>query len=408
MRTGLRAIGIAALTISLTACGGGGVPSASSAGATFSGANAAPQRGSAYYFAPNVRRECAKAEKPDEMACLALTRTDVPAYKPGTTPAGYGPSDLQSAYNLPSTTAGGGETVALVDAYDDPNAASDVAVYRSTFGLPACGTTNKCFQKVNEQGQSSNYPTANSGWAVEESLDVDMVSAICPNCHIVLVEATTNDLSDLGKSVDTAVNVMHADVVSNSYIGYKSRGPGGRLFYRHPGHVITAAGGDDGYQVGEPAGFDDVVAVGGTQLNHATSSRGWSEVAWAGTGSGCVISRKKDKWQGHDACDWRAMNDVSAEAAPGTGVAIYDTYEHNGWGIEGGTSVASPIIASVYALAGNAKSMHSSESLYASGASLYDVTEGSNGTCKHKILCTAGPGWDGPTGNGTPNGVSAF
>jgi subtilase family serine protease len=392
--------------LTLAACGGG-VPGMSSASG-FNGANAAPVRGSANYYAPNVRRACAEAQAPNEMACLALDRTDVPAMKPGTTPGGYGPSDLRSAYNLPSTTAGKGQTVAVVDAYDDPNAAADVAVYRSTYGLPACNTTDACFQKVNQEGQTSNYPAPNSGWALEESLDVDMVSAICPNCKIVLVEANSDYLSDLGASVNTAVSVMKADAVSNSYIGYHARGPGGRLFYRHPGHIITAAGGDDGYKIGEPAGFDDVVAVGGTQLNHATSSRGWSEVAWAGTGSGCVISRKKMKWQSRDACTWRSMNDVSADAAPGTGVAYYDTYEHNGWGIVGGTSVASPIIASVFALAGNEKQLHSSESLYAPGASLYDVTVGMNGTCKHKILCTAGSGWDGPTGNGTPNGISAF
>jgi subtilase family serine protease len=398
--------------MSLAACGGnGGVPAAggsSSAGGA-SGANAftAPVRGSAFYYAPNVRRACAVAQKPDEMACLALVRTDVPA----TTPAGYGPSDLQSAYNLPSTTDGQGQTVAVVDAYDNPNAESDLAVYRSTYGLPACGSSNSCFRKVNELGETSNYPTPNSGWALEESLDVDMVSAICPKCHIVLVEANTNSGLDLGKSVNTAADVIHADAISNSYIGYHAHSKGGRLFYEHPGHIITAAGGDDGYKIGEPAGFPTVVAVGGTQLTRTTTGRMWAEVVWAGTGSGCVLTRTKPKWQGRDACSWRSMNDVAADAAPGTGVAYYDTYDHDGWGVVGGTSVASPIIASVYALAGNEKRMHAAESLYAQGASLYDVTSGSNGTkCKasHHILCNAGPGWDGPTGNGTPNGISAF
>ena len=395
--------------MTLAACGSNGVPAAGGSSST-TGLNAAPVRGDALYYAPNVRRACAVAQAPDAMACLALVRTDVPFIKPGTTPAGYGPSDLQSAYNLPSTTAGKGQTVAVVDAFDNPNAASDLAVYRSTYGLPACGTTNKCFQKVNEEGQAYNYPSPNSGWALEESLDVDMVSAICPNCHIILVEATTNYGIDLGKSVNTAVNIMHADAVSNSYIGYHAHGKGGRLFYEHPGHIITAAGGDDGYKVGEPAGFPTVVSVGGTALSRTTTGRGWNEIVWAGTGSGCVITRTKPKWQGRDSCAYRAMNDVAADASPGTGVAYYDTYDHGGWGVVGGTSVASPIIASVYALAGNEKHLHAAESLYASGASLYDVTSGANGACKpaHKILCNAGPGWDGPTGNGTPNGISAF
>ena len=389
--------------ISLTACAGNGVPAVSS-GNGLNGAQTAPARGSAYYYAPNVRRACAVATALNEMACLALERTDVPA----TAPAGYGPSDLQSAYNLPSTTAGKGQIVAVVDAYDDPNAESDLAMYRSTFSLPACGSSNACFQKVNQAGQASNYPTANSGWATEESLDVDMVSAICPNCKIVLVEAKNNNSLNLARSVDTAVNIMKANVVSNSYIGYGADGPGDNVFYRHPGHIIVAAGGDEGYGVGEPAGFNDVVAVGGTALSRATTSRGWTEAAWAGTGSGCVTSRKKMVWQGKDGCKWRAMNDVAADAAPSTGVAIYDTYDHGGWGVEGGTSVASPIIGSVYALAGNEKTLHSSQSLYAKGASLYDVTIGSNGSCSIAVLCTAGPGWDGPTGNGTPNGVTAF
>lgn len=393
--------------MTLAACGSSGVPATSGGTSSSSGGeNAPPARGSAYYYAPNVRRACAVALAPDTMGCLALVRTDVPT----TTPAGYGPSDLQSAYNLPSTTAGQGQTVAVVDAYDDPNAATDLATYRSTFGLPPCGSSGSCFQKVNEEGQASNYPAPNSGWALEESLDVDMVSAICPQCHIVLVEATSNYLSDLGKSVNTAVSVMHADAVSNSYIGYNAHGRGGRLFYEHPGHIITAAGGDSGYKVGEPAGFPTVVAVGGTALVRTTTGRGWNETVWGGTGSGCVLTRTKPKWQAHDGCAWRSMNDVAADASPGTGVAYYDTYDHGGWGVVGGTSVASPIIASVYALAGNEKQMHAAESLYAQGASLYDVTSGSNGNCKpaHKILCNAEPGWDGPTGNGTPNGISAF
>ena len=401
MRSFLPITGLAALALALSACGAntGGVPSA---GAPFA---AAAQRGGAYAYANNVVRACPAIYAPNIAQCQALVRTDTGG---GRDVSGLGPSDLQSAYNLPSAKAGKGEVVAVVDAFDDPNAESDLAVYRKQFGLPACDKKNPCFEKVNEEGQQSNYPQGSAGWGVEESLDVDMVSAVCPNCKVILVEATTNNLIDLGKSVDTAVNVLHADVVSNSYVGYNDRTLGGSKFYRHPGHVIVAAAGDEGYKVGEPAGFDDVVAVGGTSLIASSGSRGWSETVWNGTGSGCVIHRHKPSWQHDKGCKFRTMNDVAAVGNPGTGVAIYDTYERGGWSVIGGTSVASPIIGAVYGLAANASSQHGAESLYAKGASLYDVTTGTNGSCKHKELCTAGPGYDGPTGNGTPNGVTAF
>jgi subtilase family serine protease len=394
--------GLAVLSLALSACGANtaGVPS--SAAAPFA---AAAPRGGPYAYAPNVVRACPALYGPNIAQCEALIRTDVGG---GPNIAGLQPADLQSAYALPSSTAGKGQVVAVVDAYDDPNAESDLAVYRAQFGLPACNKKNPCFEKVNQEGKQSNYPEGNASWGVEESLDVDMVSAICPNCKVILVEANTNNFSDLGASEDMVVSLLHANVVSNSYIAYNDRKLGSSKHYRHPGHVIVAAAGDHGYKIGMPAGFDDVVAVGGTSLTHSSGSRGWTETVWTGTGSGCVLRLKKPAWQHNKGCPWRTMNDVAAVANPGTGVAIYDTYGQNGWSTIGGTSVASPIIGAVYGLAGNASSMHGGESLYSAGASLWDVTSGSNGTCKHHILCTAGAGYDGPTGNGTPNGVSAF
>jgi hypothetical protein len=211
--------------ISLAACGG--FPATESSVRNASAANVTPDR---FYYAPNVRRACAAAQGPDEMTCLALVRTDIPAKKRGSTPAGYGPSDLQSAYNLPSATAGSGQTVAVVDAFDNPSEESDLAVYRSTYGLPPCGSSDSCFQKVNEEGQAYDFPPPDDSWGLEESLDVEMVSAICPNCHIVLVEANTSHTNDLGKSVNTAVDIMHANVISNSYIRYNVHGKMGRMF----------------------------------------------------------------------------------------------------------------------------------------------------------------------------------
>jgi hypothetical protein len=352
---------------------------------------------------PNLRRACEPRSEPGVAHCLVLidvrtaggVRPDV---------AGLGPPDLQSAYNLPSTTAGAGQTIAIVDAYDDPNAEADVGVYRSNFGLPACTTANGCFAKLNQKGKPGPYPSAHADWVVEESLDVDMVSAICPNCHIMLVEANTSSFKNLGTSVDTAVK-LGANVVSNSYIGYGAQGSKPAMYYDHPGTILTAGGGDGGFGIGEPAGFPTVVSVGGTVLSKTSGGRGWNEVVWSSSGSGCEHKLAKPSWQKDKGCKGRTMNDVAAVAQD---VAIYDTYQANGWFTVAGTSIGTPIIASVYGLAGNANTLNAAESLYARGASLYDITTGSDGTCTPAYLCTAQAGYDGPTGNGTPNGVSAF
>lgn len=351
-----------------------------------------------------VKHACAPVFTPGVAHCLALVRTDV-GFGPNV--SGYGPSELQSAYALPSATQGKGQTVFIVDAYDDPNAEGDLGVYRSTFGLPACTTKNGCFEKLNQHGQAGPYPAANSGWALEESLDVDMVSAICPNCHIVLMESNDSIAQSLGKAVDEAVK-LGADVVSNSYIGYGQRGSKNEGHYTHAGVIMTAGGGDTGFRIGEPAGFPGVVSVGGTTLVQSSGSRGWSETAWSGTGSGCEGQLAKPSWQTDRGCKGRTMNDVAAVGDPSTGVAFYDTYPSGGWGEVGGTSVATPIVAGVYALAGNAGTLDAAQSLYAKNAPLFDVTSGSDGECHRTYLCTAGRGYDGPTGNGTPNGVGAF
>jgi subtilase family serine protease len=335
--------------------------------------------------------------------------TNANGVKPNaSSPSGFNPADLQSAYNLPSASAGSGQTVAIVDAYDDPNAESDLAVYRSQFGLPACTTANGCFKKVSQSGGTS-YPSADAGWAEEISLDLDMVSAICPNCHILLVEAKSTSFTNLGKAVNTAVS-LGANTVSNSYGGSESSGETSYAsYYNHPGHIITASSGDDGYGVEVPAAYNTLVAVGGTSLSKSSNSRGWSETAWNDAGSGCSAYISKPSWQTDSGCSKRTVADVSAVADPNTGVSVYDTYGNvGGWLVFGGTSVSSPIIASVYALAGNASSVNAASSLYSNTGSLFDVTSGSNGSCGGSYLCTAGPGYDGPTGLGTPNGTGAF
>jgi Putative Ig domain len=349
------------------------------------------------------------------MECLALVRTDVPqrrAYAPAATPAGYGPSDLASAYRLPGT--GSGQTVAIVDAFDDPNAESDLAVYRAQYSLPPCTTANGCFRKTDQNG-GTDYPVPNVGWAEEISLDVDMVSAACPGCHILLVEAASNGFDDIGTAENEAV-ALGASYVSNSYGGLEDPSElAADRYYNHPGVAITVASGDAGYVTEWPAASPYVTAVGGTRLTQSVTERGWTETAWStdpaeGAGSGCSnIEVAKPSWQDDTGCPNRTIADVAAVADPATGVAVYDSFQVGGWNVFGGTSVATPIIASVYALAGRpVPDSYPASYPYASSSGLNDVTSGATAQCDPSYLCTAQPGYDGPTGLGTPNGLSAF
>jgi subtilase family serine protease len=357
-----------------------------------------------------TRPVCPQTVPAGYATCYMLLRTDIPRSS-GAHPlvSGYGPPDLQAAYNLPSTKNGKGQTVAIVDAYDNPNVESDLAVYRSYFKLPACTTKNGCFKKVSQSGSTTKFPRPNEDWGGEMSLDVDMVSAICPNCKIIVVEATSSRLTNLGKSVDRAV-LLGANVVTNSYGG--GGGGASNSHYDHPGTVITASSGDSGLRASAPCDYTTVVCIGGTSLRSGGGTRGWTETAWRGAGSACAHLVAKPSWQTDTGCTFRSETDVSAVADPEPGLAFYDTYPSGGWGTTGGTSASSPIIASVFALAGNASSQNYAAGLWGNGggSGFYDVISGSNGTCGKKIayICNAGPGYDGPTGWGTPNGVSAF
>jgi hypothetical protein len=398
-----------------------------------------------------VRQICATPSHPGQMTCDALARTNVKSHVgivPDATPTGYGPSDLQSAYNVASaaSSAGSDETVAVVDAYNDPDAASDLAVYRQQYDLPACDTSTGagCVTVVNQNGNAAPLPGNDpgspaapaGGWEVEESTDLDMVSAICPNCHILLVEANSPELSDLGTAENTAA--ANAKFVTNSW------GQGGEftgesyddsLYFDHPGVAVTFAAGDSGYGVQYPAASQFVTSVGGTTLTRDSSAaRGWTETAWSGTGSGCSAAEAKPSWQAAiddvtgpagwdpDGCLNRTDNDVAAVADPNTPVAVYDTFPGplpKGWNGLGGTSVAAPIIASAYALAGTptANTYPSSYlyQAYQAKTGVYDVPSGdvpggSNGTCEknRQYLCNGETGYDGPTGVGTPDGTAAF
>jgi subtilase family serine protease len=433
--------GRALAVISTAAIVAGSVAGATSAaaGPSHSGANNVVARSVA------LLNSC-KTPRLHHAACLAVLRAHrvtlangtVRAAAPAATPSGYGPADLASAYKLPTSTGGSGQTVAIVDAFNDPTAASDLAVYRSQFGLPACTVASGCFRQVNQTGAASPLPSTDTGWAQEESLDVDMVSAICPNCKIILVEASSATDADLTTAVNAAAS-LGATEISNSYGGSETSSETSlNSAYNHPGIAITASAGDSGYGVEFPAAVPTVTAVGGTSLARASNARGWSETVWGtasgggvlgglgassgGTGSGCSKYEAKPSWQHDASCAKRTVADVSAVADPATGVAVYDSTADSsgnvGWLEFGGTSVSSPIIASVYALAGNAASTNGASLAYSHTSSLFDVTSGVNGSCKsggflglggsNTYLCQAGAGYDGPTGLGTPNGTGAF
>jgi subtilase family serine protease len=321
-------------------------------------------------------------------------------------PAGFHPADLREAYNI-HKNGDKSTTIAIVDAYHYPTAEADLNVYRKMFGIPPCTKANGCFQQVNQHGGTRKYPAVNVGWNQEEALDIEMASAICPKCRILIVEADNNHSPNLGRAVDTAV-AMGAHVVSNSYGGKEHWGPAQEYHYDHPGVAITASSGDSGLGPQFPATSPHVTAVGGTLLRvDASTQRGWTEIAWAGAGSGCSQYFPKPAWQHDRGCAQRMEADVSAVASPASGVAVYGpTGSGSRWMVFGGTSVAAPIIAGFYGV--NDGTVTYGKNPYRHTDALYDVTSGSNGQCNGRYRCTARVGYDGPTGWGTPNGDDAF
>jgi N-acetylneuraminic acid mutarotase len=382
---------------------------------------------------------------PGQFSCFSVRRTDtrhglgveVNAAGQAVAPDGYSPADLLSAYHLPAN-GGAGDTIAIVDAYDDPSAELDLGVYRQQFGLPACTTANGCFRKVDERG-GADYPPMDTNWAGEISLDLDMVSAIAPNAHIILVEADSASGDDLGVAENMAVS-LGAQYVSNSWGSYSDTADNlaaDQDYFNHPGTAIVFSSGDYGYGVAYPAASPYVTAVGGTSLTRdSSSSRGWDESVWnsaaqtplgwdwGGPGSGCSNVEAKPSWQSDTGCAGRSVADVSAVADPQTGVAVYDSLSGSeGWNVYGGTSVSAPIISAIYALAGHPTAgTYPSSYPYKTSGALNDVTAGDNASCASVVGCGFGttpdctpnyecqavPGYDGPTGLGTPNGVAAF
>lgn len=343
------------------------------------------------------------------------------------------PQRLHAAYALPNATSASTlQTVAVVDAFDDPTAEADLGVYDQQFGLPACTAANGCFRKVNQAGNASPLPKKQGEWAGEISIDVQMAHAICPGCRILLVEANSEEFADLGTAVNTAV-ALGATEVSNSYAATEEPSVTSlnTSYYNHPGVVVAASSGDCGYLnkacpaaekgANFPADSPDVLAVGGTSLTEAGEA--WSSTVWKEGGSGCSKVFAAASWQSSlpefaaTACGGgRSVADVAAIGDPETGVDVYDsTPEGNGnptgWGVWGGTSVSSPIVAAEFALAGGAAGVqYPAATLYAhvGQSALYDVLAGSDGSCASATSCKAAAGYDGPTGVGSPLGLGAF
>ena len=331
---------------------------------------------------------CNLLSTPGQVDCTVAINLNIAPNGDPTTPAsllpGLHPTDLQSAYVLPSSRAG--TTVAVIDAYDDPVAEDDLAVYRTAFGLPSCTTSNGCFQKVNQNGQTGSFPAVNQQWSQEISVDLDMVSAVCPNCKLLLVEANTPTITDLGTAIDTAVS-LGAKAVSNSYYAQEFKGErNDDVYFKHSGVAITVSAGDQPYAY-YPAASPFVTAVGGTSYSNSGGTR--TEAPWGPGGQGCSVFEPKPAWQGTTGCSTRSTVDVSAVADPQTGVTMYDSTS-GGWLVAGGTSVGAPIIAGVYALSGNPRGPAYS---YGHTAGFFDLNT---------------PGYDLPTGLGSPDATRGF
>jgi subtilase family serine protease len=359
-------------------------------------AAAAPVVGMAHSQA----RVCAVAA-PGFAACDALVVTDAAKGQPLATAAysnGLAPAQLATAYGRGTGTP----LVAVVDAYANPNAVQDLNAYRTQFGLGLASLT-----QVDQNGGSIGNVGGNVGWGQEEMLDLEMVSAICPSCRILYVGAKSSSFTDLAAAV-TQAHTQGANYISNSYGAPEFRTEGSWTQWNITGAVVTVSAGDSGFGVEFPAASQGVVAVGGTTLKLKSDNTRDSETVWSGTGSGCSSYIAKPSWQHDLGCSKRTVADIAAVADPATGVAVYDSYGSTGganWYIFGGTSVSSPIVAAIFTTYGGT----SAANLYSATSGLYDVTSGSNGRCStpktlaKAYLCTGIVGYDGPTGNGTPN-----
>jgi len=366
--------------------------------------------------------------------CFSVIRSDgggAHAHTP--TPQGYGPAEYRGAYGLNGLVSPNNAVVAIVDAYDNPNAKADLDMYSTIYGIPVlpnctgaiASSAVPCFQKVDQNG-GTTFPIYNESWAGEIALDVQAVHAICPNCRILLIEATTNSYADMMAAVDRA-RILGAHVVSNSYGGGESSGlyTSYDSVFNNTGIGYTVSSGDDGFDAGAqfPAGSRYVTAVGGTSLTVGTGNTYGSETVWNWhtghglAGSGCSAVEPKPTFQTDAGCTNRMIADISADAS---NASVYWTKQGQAgtWFVFGGTSLSAPMIAAMYGLAGGVPDgQYGNAWLYShmTAGNLHDVTTGDNILNTATVNCNSQPyfchgvsGYDGPTGRGTPLGLSAF
>ena len=377
---------------------------------------------------PSGRRPyaiCPPATK-TTMSCLAAVVPTKPNNKPAVGPSlegsgvggGYAPADIQDAYDLPQLPEwqlGYSErTVAIVVAYDYPNAQGDVDTYREQYGLPPFVQVTK----LNQKGEAKNYPQAaetvlgGGGWALEAALDIQMVAASCPYCRVVLVEANSPSIEDLNEAVKSAAK-LQPDVITNSWGGIEFAGETGYKWNFDAAIPVLFASGDSGYGASNPASAPDVIAVGGTTLRKSSNKRGYAETGWGGAGSGCSAYQAKPKWQTDSGCAKRSIADVSAVADPASPVSVYYsspvTPGLNGWYLVGGTSASAPIVAGVEAQSTGAERAKGAQLFWDQGPAgkLFDPADGRNGSCPSAMeyICDGRVGYDGPTGWGSPGGT---
>ena len=382
-----------------------------------------------------IHAVCSKAQ-PNHASCLleeTLASNGQPLNGEAATVEGDGPTQFHTAYDLPCTPGGpvqavcstpgsfGPETIAIVDAGNFASGASGLAsslqTYDQYFNLPACTTANGCLNIVSQTGSTSSLPgEVSSQWSDEIALDVETAHMVCQTCKIVLVEANDSSTTNLAAAEEEATTFDPLSI-SNSW-GSSEDETSYDSDFVHPGIAVVAATGDTGTIGGSgddwPADNPDVVAVSGTSLVLNEDNTWSSETVWSDSGGGCSANYSAPSWQS-SLSSWaangcgshRALGDVSADADPNTGAAVYTS----SWFEFGGTSLAAPIIAGVFALTGGLPSSATAPTIpYAAtySTNFHDVTSGSD--CSSGITedCTAAVGFDTPSGLGSPNGLGGF
>jgi hypothetical protein len=347
----------------------------------------------------HYKRVCEDSGDPRQPRCHSWIGVDENDNRvEAASPTGLGAPDLQAAYHLPQT-GGNGRTIATNIFFHLATAEADLNAYRMQYGLPPCTTANGCFKQVDGKG-GTNFPGTQpcGGSGVETALDIEMLSAGCPDCKIVLIEGGNDN--GLGWAVQQGIVG-----VSFSWGGAeRSSDTGGEMNLNRPGLGIFVATGDSGYDgtsgvQSYPASSANVVAVGGTVLKkNAASPRGWDETAWNGAGSGCSTVIPKPSWQTDTTCKMRMVADIGAVAE---GVSVYCG---GSWSTVGGTSAAAPFATGAMAVTGVLNGQFSPAWIWQHAQDLYDIASGKNGSCPTPYYCNSAAGYDGPTGNGSPNG----